>query len=85
MKKRVNDGLDPYQALANAVVQNAAEDYRAALKRLNKDPENVIAKAEVQELKRFFRSQWYEVLTEVDGEYLINMLEKEYPDVDTGN
>jgi hypothetical protein len=85
MKKRVNDGLDPYQALANAVVQNAAEDYRAVLKRLNKDPENVIAKAEVQELKRFFRSQWYEVLTEVDGEYLINMLEKEYPDVDTGN
>lgn len=85
MKKRVNDGLDPYQALANAVVQNAAEDYRAALKRLNKDPENVIAKAEVQELKRFFRSQWYEVLTEVDGEYLINMLEKEYPDVDIGN
>ena len=85
MKKRVNDGLDPYQALATAVVQNAAEDYRAALKRLNKDPENVIAKAEVQELKRFFRSQWYEVLTEVDGEYLINMLEKEYPDVDTGN
>ena len=85
MKKRVNDGLDPYQALANAVVQNAAEDYRAALKRLDKDPENVIAKAEVQELKRFFRSQWYEVLTEVDGEYLINMLEKEYPDVDTGN
>ena len=84
MKKGLYSGLDPYQALANAVVQNAAEEYRAALKRLNKDPENVIAKAEVQELKRFFRSQWYEVLTEVDGEYLIGMLEKEYPDVDTG-
>ena len=75
MKKGLYGGLDPYQALANAVVQNAAEEYRAALKRLNKDPENVIAKAEVQELKRFFRSQWYEVLTEVDGEYLMEMLE----------
>lgn len=84
MKKGINSGLDPYQALANAVVQNAAEEYRAALKRLDKDPDNVIAKAEVQELKRFFRSQWYEVLTEVDGEYLMEMLEKEYPDVDTG-
>lgn len=84
MKKGLNDGLDPYQALANAIVQNAAEDYRAALKRLDKDPENIIARAEVTELKRFFRSQWYEILTDVDGEYLIKMLEKEYPDVDTG-
>ena len=58
MKKGLNDGLDPYQALANAIVQNAAEDYRAALKRLDKDPENVIARAEVTELKGFFRSQW---------------------------
>jgi len=84
MKKGLNDGLDPYQALANAIVQNAAEDYRAALKRLNNDPENIIAKAEIKELKRFFRSQWYETLTSLDGEYLMKMLEKEYPDVDTG-
>ena len=84
MKKTEGRGMDPYQALANAIVQNAAEDYRAALKRLNKDPENIIAKSEIKELKRFFRSQWYELLTSIDGEYLITMLEKEYPDVDTG-
>ena len=82
MKRADGLGLDPYQTLANAVVQQAAEDYRASLKRLARDPENHIAADEIKDLRRFFRSGWYSVLTSVDCEYLIKMLDAEYPDVE---
>lgn len=59
----------PTQRLSNAIVWQAAKDYRLALS------ENNIGR--ITECERFFRSEWYEFLTDVDGEFLIEKLRKE--------
>lgn len=58
--------MNPYENLANAIVLQAVKDYR-----LTDD------KAELAEIERFFRSDWFGVLTDVDPEYLIRRLRKE--------
>lgn len=68
---------NPYEALANAIVLQAVNDYRAVLKKVKKNPNNRTALDEALQIERFFRSQWYQVLTSVDGEYLINRLRRE--------
>jgi len=62
-------GSDPYENLANAIVIQAVSDYRMAKKSRNK---RVQAK-----VLRFFHSQWFGVLTEIDPEYLIRRLDEE--------
>lgn len=74
--------LDPYENLANAIIQTAATDYRAAMRRLCKNHANYAAASEAAELERFFRSAWYEMLTDLDGEYLLGRLRQEFPEVD---
>ena len=68
---------DPYEALANAIVLQACEDYRTALKKIKKNPKNQDAMSEAMECEHFFRSGWYQALTSVDGEYLIRKLREE--------
>lgn len=66
-----------YQALANAIIEQAVKDYRAALKVLWRHPDSKAAMAEAMEIERFFHSGWYGVLTEIDPDYLIKRLRKE--------
>lgn len=68
---------DPYERLANAIILQAVSDYRAALKKIKRNPKNRAAMDEAMEIERFFRSQWYTQLTSVDGEYLIRRLREE--------
>ncbi len=68
---------NPYEKLANAIVLQAVSDYRAALKKVKKNPKNRDAIDEALQIEKFFRSEWYQVLTAVDGEYLIDRLRKE--------
>jgi hypothetical protein len=58
--------MDPYQELANAIVMQAVKDYRLH------DNEQELARIE-----RFFRSDWFSVLTNVNPEILITKLRKE--------
>lgn len=58
--------MDPYQELANAIVLQAVKDYRLH------DNEQELARIE-----RFFRSDWFSVLTNVDPKILITKLRKE--------
>ena len=69
--------MTPYQRLANAIVEQAAKDYRSALKALARDSDNAYIQDEVKSLERFFRSCWYGILTNVDGDYLIDKLREE--------
>ena len=71
-KKEVHG--DPYENLANAIILRAVWDYRAALRRYRRTFE---VNDEMIRCEKFFRSSWYEVLTDVDGEYLIKKLRKE--------
>ena len=68
---------NPYEKLANAIILQAVSDYRAALKKVKKNPKNRDAIDEALQIEKFFQSEWYQVLTSVDGEYLIDRLRKE--------
>ncbi len=69
--------MEPYELLANAVIKQCADDYRSALRRLRKHPEDTGALGRKLECERFFRSGWYRELTDIDPEYLIERLRKE--------
>lgn len=66
-----------HQALANAIVKQAAQDYLAALKTLRRHPDSKAAMAEAMEIEKFFHSPWYGVLTQIAPDYLIDRLRKE--------
>lgn len=74
-------GMDPeyvpWSDLANAIVEQAAKDYIAALRKLKRYPDSEKHKAAVSELELFFGSPWYEELTNIDGNRLMRMLKKE--------
>ena len=57
---------DPYTALANAIIEQAVEDYR---KSKNHQARSMI--------KKFFLFEWFYVLTEVDGKMILRRLEGE--------
>lgn len=68
---------DPYEKLANAIVVQAANDYMENLRKKKRNPGSASAEQDIGELERFFRSGWYQVLTSVDGKYLMDRLRKE--------
>ncbi len=72
-----NLAADPYERLTNAIILQAATDYRVALKKIKARPKNREAIDEALRIERFFRSDWYQALTSVDGEYLIERLQDE--------
>ena len=69
--------MDAYENRANAIILLAVKDYRRVLKLLSKNPHSQSATTAVNEMELFFRSDWYETLTSVDGEMLIRKLRKE--------
>lgn len=56
--------------LTNAIILQACKDYRTALKWDDR--------VTIREVERFFRSEWYKMLTTINGEFLIDKLKKEY-------
>ena len=79
-----------YRNLASAIVLQAVTDYRNARNGVSynhKPPETII-----EDVENFFRSSYYRRLTNINGEYLIQQLQKEHlersnneSNVDTGN
>ena len=70
--------VQPWQKLANAIVEQAVEDYRKAQARIKANPMIAgHAKVELRQLEQFFRSQWFEALTDVDGQLILSRLKKE--------
>ena len=60
--------LTPLQRLSNAIVIQAAKDYRIAIE---KGDDYALL-----ELERFFRSPWFYLLTNADGEYIMEQLRR---------
>ena len=67
-----------FEALANAIIEQAAKDFRVALRKLRRDPYNTIARRTAQEAKVFFCSDWFEVLTAVNGPAILKQLKEEF-------
>ena len=70
----IND--EGIENLTNAIVLQAVKDYRKALKGFSINGKS--SSAVIADCERFFRSEWYRQLTNVDGEYLITNIRKEY-------
>ena len=62
-------GINPYQLLAEAIILRAVADYRKALK--------YDCRGIKRNCERFFRSEWFSILTDLDGESLIQRLRAE--------
>lgn len=65
-----NEGCE---RLSSAIIIQAVRDYMWAKR---KDCGYKLA-----ELKRFFRSDWFSVLTGIDGEWLIDMLDRKHEEL----
>jgi hypothetical protein len=61
----------PWEDLANAIVIQALNDYMAADKARQKRPEDPFIQGKIYVLEKFFRSDWYHVLTDADADYLL--------------
>lgn len=55
-----------YEDLANAIILRAVEDYR-----------ETCYEPTLREIEQFFQSQWFMVLTKIDGKALLKQLRKE--------
>lgn len=55
-----------YEDLANAIIIQAVKDYRRTQSPQVRN-----------EIKRFFKSEWFSMLTNLDGDMLIKKLERE--------
>lgn len=50
--------MNGYIELANAIIAQAAKDYRAALNQLSLNPNDKVAQRERNSIERFFRSDF---------------------------
>lgn len=66
--------MNPYEALANAIIEQAVKDYKIALVKYFKNPRNRSNSSSVIAIERFFRSSWFETLTDADGEFIITKI-----------
>lgn len=66
--------IEMFQRLAMAIVKQAVLDYHKVLQTLKYSPHDRGALAEKDSLEVFFRSQWFSVLCDLDGEELITMI-----------
>lgn len=69
-----------YENLANAIVIQAIQDYKAALRVLEKNPNNIWTNRDVKEIEHFFRSKWYRMLTSVDAGWLMERINETIDD-----
>ena len=61
--------VDPLELLANAIIEQAIRDYRRLW--------NVESTREKREIREFFLSGWFSVLSKADPLYILNKLEEE--------
>lgn len=68
--------MNGYIELANAIIAQADKDYRAALNQLSLNPNDKVAQRERNSIERFFRSDFFSILTNLNGEVLLAKLKE---------
>ena len=63
-----------WRALADAIILQAADDYRRLTRRLIAHPDELDKESEKRRIERFLRSPWFGVLSELDGRRLLRDL-----------
>lgn len=70
-----------YSSLGNAIVIQAVEDYEQALYSFagaKSDFARQSLSKEIEELRKFFDSKWYGVLSTIDSAYLLDKVETRF-------
>lgn len=67
----------PFENLANAIILQAARDYRKVLSCLKMNPYSKMALSAKKEIECFFRSNWFAMMTNIDPEMLMKKLKAE--------
>lgn len=62
---------DPYEELASAIIVRAAKDYKKCIKDKSKK-----ARREAKQIERFFQSEYFERLSPIDGDFIINTIKE---------
>lgn len=66
-----------YYELAKAIILQAVKDFRPAYRRLLKHPDDKAAASRVKEITEFFCSEYFCLLTDVDGSRLLKKIIEE--------
>ena len=66
-----------YQALANAIIVQAVKDFKPAYRRLKRHPNDKLAQDTVREITKFFCSDYFCALSDLDGPALLNRIIRE--------
>ena len=66
------------EELANAIIIKAAHDYREAMKNLWLCPRSACDRHTIIECESFFKSPYFNMLTAIDGVWLMNKLKEEF-------
>ena len=78
IKLYVDPMLYAAEELANAVIIQAAKDYRKAMKELWLCPRNAKARYMLEECENFFKSRYFNIYTAINGVWLMNKLKEEF-------
>ena len=68
---------DGYEALVQAIVLQAMEDYRRASRSLRRRPDREAARLMIRDVERFFRSEWFTRIAGLDGRTILEKLKGE--------
>ena len=69
--------MNPYKELANAIIVQAVKDYRDAVERLRYTPDDKSAQHDKRSIEKVFRSNWFSILSDLNGELLLKKLKEE--------
>ena len=66
-----------WQALSQAIILQAVEDYRKCRQLVRRKPGQVDAQKMIREVEAFFRSRWFMQLSDVNGSMILEQLKRE--------
>ena len=75
-KKNVSE-KGALEDLASAIITKALDDYKNAYTKHLAKPQDAEVKIRLDELRVFFRGQWFAALTTLDADFLVERIERE--------
>ena len=66
-----------YEMLSAAIIEQALRDYRRARINILKKYDVISSGIRIREIQRFLKSSWFRLLSDLDGEKLIELMEGE--------
>ena len=66
-----------YIELANAIILQAVKDYRKAQRKKRNKPNDFLAARDIKSIERFFGSEWFRMLTDLNSDVLLKKLKAE--------